>query len=157
VEPYKPSSNLSNSSNNNSNSNNTSPYSSPSLNQSRFPPAHACEALFNRVSIAFAQDLDVVWECEATALQEALAEALSSLDPCADVLLFAKEIHEVRKTSESENSRVFFVLFSLCFIYPLFMRLSCVSFQFSHLAEAYLGRTEQRRPLPPPAAHYGGG
>jgi hypothetical protein len=62
-----------------------------------FPPFGSEPSKWNRISVVFSNNLDDIWEKETTQLQGLVDECLSSLDPSTNVIVLAKDIHDVCK------------------------------------------------------------
>ena len=60
-----------------------------------FPSKQSNEGRLNRVTVAFARDMDLIWDKEEKELVIALDEALSSSDPSAPIHLFSRDVFDV--------------------------------------------------------------
>eukprot|EP01127_Copromyxa_protea_P010282 TRINITY_DN249_c0_g1_i1.p1 TRINITY_DN249_c0_g1~~TRINITY_DN249_c0_g1_i1.p1 ORF type:complete len:617 (-),score=112.02 TRINITY_DN249_c0_g1_i1:113-1933(-) len=68
-----------------------------------FPSRRTAESRMNRVTIAFAEDMEEIWEKEEKELTTALDEALSSSDPSSPIHIFSKDIFDKQRSDFRNN------------------------------------------------------
>lgn len=75
--------------------------------QTRFPPLGTPHSHMNRVNVAFAQDMEAIWDREECELAATIKESLSSQDPCLPIMLLAQDMHKKLKTDFLLNDHKF--------------------------------------------------